>query len=161
MPDLRKISRANMMSIVDWFGCFDAVAETINARWGGVASKGTISKKTSGTLDWTLVDVIALEDARGDYPVTRMMVRRLKGRSELVDCCLVQQSGVIAKESGEAISAILAAEQSSCADEKAQAIREIDEAMLALGQARGRLENNTRTDGGCCEGVAGALRDFP
>lgn len=153
MPDLRKISRANMKSIVDWFGCFDAVAETINARWdriggSGGASKGTISKKASGILDWTLVDVIALEDARGDYPITRMMVRRLKDRVAVVDCCLLQQSGVIAKESGEAISAILAAEQSSCADEKAQAITEIDEAMQALRAARSRLEENAHTDGG-------------
>jgi len=144
MPDLRKISRANMKSIVDWFGCFDAVAETINGRWGGGASKGTISKKVSGNLDWTLADVIALEDASGRFPVTRLLARRLEGRTVLVDNCLMQQSGVIARESGEAISAILAAEQSSGADEKAQAIKEIDEAMLALRQARARLEENAR-----------------
>lgn len=140
MPDLRKISRANMKSIVDWFGCFDAVAETINARWGGGASKGTISKKASGTLDWTLADVIALEDASGRFPVTRLMARRLEDRVTMADSCLMQQSGVIAKESGEAISAILAAEQSSGANEKAQAIKEIDEAIDALRQARCRLE---------------------
>ncbi|MGB0901174.1 hypothetical protein [Halocynthiibacter sp.] len=140
MPDLRKISRANMKSIVDWFGCFDAVAETINARWGGGASKGTISKKASGVLDWTVADVIALEDASGRFPVTRLMQRRLEGRLVMAEGCLVAQSGIIAKESGEAISAILSAEQSSCANEKAQAITEIDEAMLALQQARNRLE---------------------
>ena len=140
MPDLRKISRANMKSIVDWFGCFDAVAETINARWGGGASKGTISKKASGVLDWTVADVIALEDASGRFPVTRLMQRRLEGRLVMAEGCLVVQSGIIAKESGEAISAILSAEQSSCANEKAQAITEIDEAMLALQQARNRLE---------------------
>lgn len=148
MPDLRKISRANMKSIVDWFGCFDAVAETINARWGGGASKGTISKKVSGTLDWTLADVIALEDASGRFPITRLMARRLEGRIVMNENCLMQQSGIIAKESGEAISAILAAEQSSCADERAQAIKEIDEAMLALRQARSRLEKNARVAGG-------------
>ncbi len=147
MPDFRKISRANMKSIVDWFGCFDAVAETINARWGGGASKGTISKKVSGKLDWTLADVIALEDASGRFPVTRLMARRLEDRVVMAENCLVQQSGVIAKEGGEAISAILAAEQSSCADEKAQAIKEIDEAMFALRQARSRLEESARTDG--------------
>jgi len=140
MPDLRKISRANMKSIVDWFGCFDAVAETINARWGGGASKGTISKKASGALDWTVADVIALEDASGRFPVTRMMQRRLEGRCVMTENSLVAQSGIIAKESGEAIAAILSAEQSSSADEQAQAIKEIDEAMLALQQARTRLE---------------------
>lgn len=140
MLDLRKISRANMKSIVDWFGCFDAVAETINARWGGGASKGTISKKVSGTLDWTLADVIALEDASGRFPVTRLMARRLGNRVVMADHGLMTQSGIIAKESGEAVLAILAAEQSSGANEKAQAIKEIDEAMLALRQARSSLE---------------------
>lgn len=147
MPDLRKISRANMSSIVDWFGCFDAAAETINARWGGGASKGTICKKMSGVLDWTLADIIALEDAAGRFPVTRLMARRLEDRVVMADNCLMRQSGAIAKESGEAISAILAAEQSSGADEKAQAIKEIDEAMFALRQARARLESDARSTG--------------
>lgn len=145
MADPLKITRAQMKAIVGWFGCFDAVAETINARWdriggAGGASKGTISKKVSGALDWTLADVIALEDASGRFPVTRLMARRLEDRVVMAQSCLLQQSGVIAKESGEAISAILAAEQSSGADEKAQAITEIDEAVLALRRARARLE---------------------
>ena len=147
MPDPLKISRAQMKSIVGWFGCFDAVAETINARWGGGASKGTISKKASGALDWTLADVIALEDASGRFPVTRLMARRLEDRVVMADNCLMQQSGVIARESGEAISAILAEEQSSDADDRAQAIKEVDEAMFALRQARARLEGKARTDG--------------
>jgi hypothetical protein len=140
MPDLRKIVRANMKSLVDWFGCYDAVAETFNARWGGGASKGTVSKKVSGTLDWTVADVIALEDASGRYPVTRMLARRLEDRPAISTGCLLMDGSSIAKESGEAISAILAAEQSSSADDRAQAITEIDEAIYAMRQARARLE---------------------
>jgi D-serine dehydratase len=143
MSDPLKISRAQMKSIIGWFGCFDAVAETINARWGGGACKGTISKKASGILDWTLADVIALEDASGRFPVTRMMARRLEGRVVMADNCLMRQTGAIAKESGEAICAILSAEQSCDADEKAQAITEIDEAIYALRQARNHLEQNS------------------
>ncbi len=139
MPDFRKIVRANMKSLVDWFGCYDAVAETFNARWGGGASKGTVSKKVSGNLDWTVADVIALEDAAGRYPVTRMMARRLEHRT-VAPGSLLQDGSSIARESGEAISAILAAEQSTCADECAQAIKEVDEAMFAMRQARSRLE---------------------
>ena len=115
MPDFRKISRANMRSLVDWFGCYDAVAETLNARWGGGASKGTVSKKVAGHLDWTVADVVALEDAAGRYPVTRMMTRRLEHRPVIASGSLLQDGSSIAKESGEAISAILAAEQSTCA----------------------------------------------
>ncbi|KEP69617.1 hypothetical protein DL1_03195 [Thioclava dalianensis] len=140
MPDFRKITRANMKSLVDWFGCYDAVAETFNARWGGGSSKGTVSKKVSGTLDWTVADVVALEDAAGRYPVTRMLARRLEDRPAVDAGSLLMDGSSIAKESGEAIAAILAAEQSSGADEKAQAIKEIDDALFALGQARVRLE---------------------
>ena len=152
MPDFRKIVRANMKSLVDWFGCYDAVAETFNARWGvvggaGGASKGTVSKKVNGLLDWTLFDVIALEDAAGRYPVTRMMTRRLEHRPVAEGGSLLMDGSSIAKESGEAISAILAAEQSTCADECAQAIKEVDEAMSALRQARSRLERSMGNGG--------------
>lgn len=147
MPDFRKIVRANMRSLVGWFGCYDAVAETFNARWGGGASKGTVSKKVSGNLDWTVADVIALEDAAGRYPVTRMMARRLEHRPVSEGGSLLQDGSSIAKESGEAISAILAAEQSTCADECAQAIKEVDEAMFALRQARARLEKSMGNGG--------------
>ena len=152
MPDFRKIVRANMRSLVDWFGCYDAVAETFNARWGvvggaGGASKGTVSKKVSGNLDWTVADVIALEDAAGRYPVTRMMARRLENRPAAEGGSLLMDGSSIAKESGEAISSILAAEQSTCADECAQAIKEVDEAMFALRQARARLEKSMGNGG--------------
>jgi cellobiose-specific phosphotransferase system component IIA len=46
------------------------------------------------------------------------------------------QSGAVAKETGEAISAILAAEQSVSADDQAQAVQEINEAIDALSAAR-------------------------
>jgi hypothetical protein len=140
MSDLRQISRANIKSIIEWFGCYDAVAETINARWGGGASKGTISKKVSGHLDWTIADLIALEDASGRYPVTRLLARRLENRADNAPDSLLLQTGMIARESGEAIAAILAAEQSSCAAENAQAIKEIDDALEALRLARATLE---------------------
>ena len=141
MADYRKIVTANMRALIDWFGCYDAVAETINARWGGGASKGTVSKKASGQLDFTVADVIALEDAAQRYPITHLLARRLDKRNRPDTTCLITQTGIIAKESGEAISAILAAEQSSCADETAQAIAEIDEAVEALKTARARLES--------------------
>jgi hypothetical protein len=137
-----------MKALIDWFGCYDAVAETINTRWGGGASKGTISKKTTGVLDWTVADVVALEDASGRYPVTRLLARRLENRTEITNNCLLLQTGIIAKESGEAIAAILSAEQSSGADERAQAITEIDEAIAALRVARSRLEKDAMPQGG-------------
>jgi len=151
MVDVRKIIRANMRALTDWFGCYDAVAETINARWGmvsggGGASKGTISKKVSAVLDWTVNDVIAIEDAVGRYPVTRLLARRLEHRAPVNSCSLLANSASIAKESGEAIAAILSAEQSSEADDYAQAIKEIDDAISDMRRARAQLE--VRLEGG-------------
>ena len=140
MSDLRQIVRASMKAVVDWYGCLDAAAETINARWGGSASKGILSRKLSGSLDFTVADVIALEDASERYPVTKLLARRLEGRSGVGAECLVAQSGMIAKESGEAIAAILSAEQSACANDRAQAVVEVGEAIEALKVALHVLE---------------------
>ncbi len=139
MPDLRQVVRSTMSALVDGFGCYDAVAETFNARWGGGASKGTVSKKVSGHLDWTVADVIALEDAMGRFPVTRMLARRLEKRTAVAPGSLILDGSSIAKESGEAIAAILSAEASESADERAQAVTEIREAIEALRQAETRL----------------------
>jgi hypothetical protein len=142
MSDQRSVVRVMMNALIEGtFGCYDAAAETINARWGRGASKGTISKKTSGVLDFSIADMIALEDAAGHHPITKWLARRLKPRPSVgADVCLSRQSGLIAKESGEAIAAILSADQSSNADERAQAIQEIIEAEAALKTARLRLE---------------------
>ncbi|RBW43411.1 hypothetical protein DS901_10245, partial [Loktanella sp. D2R18] len=114
-------------------------AATINARWGGGSSKGTVSKKASGILDWTVADVIALEDASEQFPITQMMVKRLEAQEVINDICLMSLTGTIAKENGEAIAAILSAQQSSSADDRVRAMKEIDEAIVALQQARARL----------------------
>jgi hypothetical protein len=143
MADYRKNVTANMRALIDWFGCYDAVAETINARWGGGASKGTVSKKASGQLDFTVADVIALEDAARIYPITRLLARRLEDREGVVAGCMIAHTGVIAKEGGEAVAAILAAEQSADAEDTAQALVEVDEAIQSLRAARARLEAET------------------
>jgi hypothetical protein len=139
MTDYRKITNASMKSVVDWFGCLDAAAACIAARWDGRANKATISKKLSGLLDWTVADVIALEDARGAFPVTRLLARRLDERDEALAGSLLSDGSEIAKECGEAIAAILAAHHSSNADNVASAIAELDEALAPMRQARTRL----------------------
>lgn len=139
MADPRRVISAHMKALIDSLGCFDAAAETLNARWGRGASIGTISKKVHGLLDWTVADVVAFEDALGRYPVTRFLARRMDGAAIGCDASLVQQSGVIAREAGEAVAAILKAEQSSGAGEAAQAAKEIDEAIEALRAARTRI----------------------
>jgi endonuclease/exonuclease/phosphatase family metal-dependent hydrolase len=144
MPDLNKLTHRAMRSLVQGFGCYDAVAEVLNARWGCGSSKGTISKKMSGQLDWTMADVIALQDAAGEYPITRILARQHEEQPNGVISCLVSHTGVIAKEFGEATNAILAAAQSSCADKRAQAATEIDQAIAALQQGREKVLEGSR-----------------
>lgn len=131
---------AAMRALVGRLGCYDAAAETINARWGGGSSKGTLSKKLAGQLDFTVADVIALEDSIGSYPITNFLARRLGTASAVRAGSLIEDGSAIAKEAGEAVGAILTAATSASDHQKADAIQEIDEAIEALHMARKRLE---------------------
>lgn len=140
MPESRLILSAMLQALISGtFGCLDAAALTLDARWGRGACKGTLSRKIAGSLDITICDVIALEDAAGRYPITQWLVRRLAiSTPEARDIRLL--AGGIARESGEAVASILSAELSDRAGERAQAIVEIDEAIAVLAAARARLE---------------------
>lgn len=140
--------RAVMRSLASRFGCLDAVAETIAARIGRSVSKSTISQKLNGSLDWTLTDMIALEDAMGAHPVTRLIARRLNDQPEAAAENLLNAGADVAKESGEAIAAILAAQASAGSLENARAVCEIDEAIEALTRARACIERRAARDGG-------------
>ena len=101
IADPRALISAMMLGMIHRFGGHDAVAALLAARWGHATSKGTLTKKASGDLDWTLADVIALEDALGDYPISRMMAERSRaGRA----VNLQRTIAAFAKEAGEAVS---------------------------------------------------------
>lgn len=141
MVDLKKLVNAQMSALIDGtFGCLDAAAETINARTGGSVSKGTLSKRLSGQLGWPIEEIAALEDAAGQYPVTRMMARRLSARPQTAAGCVYAASGVVSKEVGEAVSATLRAAQSADAGDWAEAVREAAEAEAAARHLREALE---------------------
>ncbi|MBD9528404.1 hypothetical protein [Paracoccus sp. PAR01] len=142
MSEFKLILAAHMRSMVARFGCLDAAAETINARFGASVSKGTISRKLSGSLDWSVLDVAAMEAALGAYPVTRLMdqVRVQAAISGTIpNTSSIAQAASISRESGEAVASILAAEQSNCAGDIVQAIKEIDDALAAMTASRAAL----------------------
>lgn len=141
MFDLRLVLNSQMAALVRSYGSFDAVAELFNARWGGGHSKGTISRKMAGHLGWTLADVLALEDAMARYPITRMLAGRLDSRTSPAPGNLITDSSSIARESGEAIAALLAAEQSSGAGDRAQAVAELRDVLIAVEGAIARLKD--------------------
>ena len=139
MADLVTLTHAHMRNLVQAFGCLDAVAASVNARWGGSVTKSTLSKKLAGHLWWTVPEVAAVEDALRRYPVTQMMARRGEDPGAKASGSLLVLSGAIAKETGEAISAILSAEQSAEAEDRARAMVEIDEAIEKLVDAKAKL----------------------
>lgn len=138
MADLRRLVNGQMSALIDGqYGCLDAAAEAINARTGHAVCKGTLSKRLSGQFGWPACGVIALEDAAGRHPVTRLMARRLCPDARTASGSMLLHAGAISREAGEAVSAILAAQQSQAAHDGAQAVVEIDEAIEALRRARG------------------------
>jgi len=139
MTDLLDITHAHMRAMIQSFGCLDAVAASINARWGSSVTKSTISKKLHGVLDWTQKDIVAIEDALGRYPVTGAQARRGRVGETGPSGNLVVLTGIVAKETGEAISACLIAQSSFEGGDRARAIVEIREAIRAMKHAEHRL----------------------
>ncbi|MCA0856136.1 hypothetical protein [Phaeobacter italicus] len=140
---MRNLVNAQMSALIDGtFGCLDAAAEAIHARTGQPVGKGTLSRRLSGNAGWPVDEVAALEDAAGRHPVTRALARRLKPDEQTAAGSIISQAGAISKETGEAVSAILAAEQSASGKDWAAAVSEIDEALEVLRRARGYAEKH-------------------
>lgn len=141
MSDLRATVTAAMKALIEGaYGCYDAAAETINARWGRGGSKGTISRKVGGLLDWTVADVVALEDASGRYPVTRILARRLYPTAR-DNACIVEHASAISREAGQAVCAMLEASLSADAGDIAAAIAELNDVDAFVRAAIARLED--------------------
>jgi hypothetical protein len=101
----RVIIRAFMQSLVERAGGVDAAAAIIGARHGAEVSKGTISKRLAGQLDWPLVEIMALEDAVGDPCVRRWLSRSLPEVS--AGQSLIAGVALSAREHGEALGAVM------------------------------------------------------
>ena len=117
----------------------ESACSVIADKWGREPNKGLLSKKLNMNADWTIADLMALEDHAGRYPITRMLHRRI-GRKQTNTDNLSLLTGSAAKEAGEALQAALAAIESEEAGNTAEAIREADEAARAFDRLRDRLE---------------------
>jgi hypothetical protein len=130
--DPRRVISAMMVGMIHRFGGYDAVVALFSARWGVSTSKGTLTKKASGELDWSLSNIIALEDALGDYPITRMLADRMQGGTP----CDVQRAvAALAKEGGEAMASVLTQ------SDPALMLKEAREAAVAAQALVTALEN--------------------
>lgn len=132
----RDMIRAFMARLVDEAGGVDAAAALIGARVGHGVSKGTISKRNSGELDWPLVEIRALEKVLGHFCVSRWIAGDMPEVAQAQS--LMSAVAVSAREHGEAIAAVLAVGMGS--GNAAVAAREVDEAAAAMGQLRAALD---------------------
>jgi hypothetical protein len=126
----RLMIRAFMASLVERAGGVEAAAALIGARLGADVSKGSISKRMGGHLDWPLVEVMALEDAVGDPCVRRWLARSLPEVAE--GQSLMQAAAAVVRENGEAISAVM--EFASGRGDRATARKELAEAVTATAR---------------------------
>ena len=129
------------IDFLDWRDAgWQPAAAMIEARWGLPASKATLSKKANGALDWTLRDLVTLEDALGTDTVSRLIGQRwAANRTTSCQALALDDVSDISRESGEAVARILTAMQSNCAGDRAEAVRDIDEAVAELLAAREKL----------------------
>lgn len=132
----RAMIRAFMAGLVERAGGVDAASALIAARLGGEVSKGTISKRLAGHLDWPLVEVMALEDAVGDPCVRRWLARSLPEIAE--GQCVMAAAAEAVREHGEAVSAAM--DFASGRGSRAKAAKEASEAVVAAKKLAAALE---------------------
>lgn len=107
MSDPRPIIHAHVCALIDKLGGVVAASAVLDARWGGSHSAGTLSKKRARQLDWTLPDILALQEAAGDWSLFNWLMGQVPPEARAV--CLVTASADLAKESGEASHAVMMA----------------------------------------------------
>lgn len=120
-----------MQSLITAVGGFDAAVAVIEARWGRGMSKGTLTKKLAGQLDWSVLDILALQQATGVESVTDWMVSL--GPRAAVARTLASTAPDFAREAGEAQAALMAAMASPGNEAlRARAAKEVHD-VLASG----------------------------
>lgn len=132
----RLMIRALMQGLVARAGGVDAAAALIGARLGADVSKGSISKRNSGQLDWPLVEIMALEDAIGDRCVRRWL--RQSDEEAMENCSLMQMAAIAVRENGEAVAATL--DFVNGGGSRAKARKEAQEALTAAQNLAAKLE---------------------
>ncbi len=132
----RKMIGAFMAGLVKRAGGVEAAAAMIGAATGEEPSKGTISKRLAGLLDWPAADIWALEDALGDPCVSRWRMQQLPGAED--EACLVKASVDAVRESNEASTALMeAVVGKGC---RTRAKKELSESIAAQKRALSMLE---------------------
>lgn len=113
----------------------EAAAALISAAVGHDVSKGTISKRQAGHLEWPLVEIMALEDAIGEAPVRRWLAQTLPEAPALD---LLAEVAVSSREHGEAMSAVIGYAAGHV--DRSTARKEVTESLAVMQRMSARLE---------------------
>ena len=135
MSDRQAIIRAFMVNLIRKAGGVDAAAMLIGADLGAPVSKGSISKRQAGYLDWPLVEIMALEDALLDYSCREWFAQTTPKAA--ADQNLMHSVGRMAAESGEAMAAAM--EFASGHGSRALALKEAHDALLSASNLVAQL----------------------
>lgn len=135
MPTDAAMIRAFMARLVEEAGGVDAAAALIGARLGHEVSKGSISKRLGGHLDWPLVEILALEKALANPCVSRWLAGAVPEVSQART--LMAAVAEAAREHGEAVAAVLEVGMGS--GQMATARRELQEATVSLARLSATL----------------------
>lgn len=129
--------RAFMAQLIDRLHGVDAAAAVISARRGVEVSKGTISKRQAGQLEWPAVDIWAMQDALGVFCVDDYRQQRRRDLTGGDD--LLAALAPVARESGEAVSAVM--DFVAGRGSHAAARKEVSEALAVLQRTAAMLQN--------------------
>ncbi|MAC81469.1 MAG: hypothetical protein CML66_25800 [Rhodobacteraceae bacterium] len=98
----------HMRGLVSGTSKLASAASYISERWGCGTDASTISRKMEEQRNWTIKDVLALEDATGRFPVTLAMYARIQDLQPAKPLDVIDAAGAMSKEAGEAVAAALA-----------------------------------------------------
>lgn len=129
---------AMMRGLIADVGGYDAVVAYFTQRTGQPCHKGTLSQKKNGTLDWTLMDVIILQEFAQRTPVTDWLV----SLDDDAQSTITREAAAarVAVESGELVAALIGA---TTPEGRARALKELGDVREAIEDAEDVLERRS------------------
>lgn len=127
-----------MAGLIARVGGVDAAAATIEARLGHGVSKGSITKRQAGQLDWSLLEIMALEDAVGDDCVNRWR-NRDDAKAAAREEWLALLSDMNRETSEVNLAGFEVARGLGC---KIRTLKEVEDAMAVLERMRSHLSES-------------------
>lgn len=136
----RKAITALARKLVEEVGGYDAAVEIISKDRPERLSKGTLTQRLRYDADWPLVDLWALEDAAGWYPVSRRAAARLERAVPVYGGDMPALFAQVCSEGGDAMGAFARFIADPGEDNRATLVKELTEATAAMARGLAEVE---------------------